>query len=66
MPEVPPSAAGLPNPVRLPVAQQALGWFARPVSFARSDVVLMVGAAGLAVAVTSAGIALGTWRAVWS
>lgn len=26
-------AAGLPNPVRLPVAAQALGWFARPVGF---------------------------------
>ena len=27
------AATGLPNPVRLPVGAQALGWFARPVSF---------------------------------
>ncbi len=27
------AAAGLPNPVRMPVPAQALGWFARPVPF---------------------------------
>ncbi len=27
------AVAGLPNPVRMPVAMQALGWFARPVPF---------------------------------
>lgn len=58
---------------RLATAMDARGFdaglprtFARPVSFARSDLVLMAGAAALAVAVTAAGILLGTWHAVWS